>query len=238
MESLLYSNVPFTMYGPSHRAVVLMSLFAAMALVLLGRKARGLSLHHWLPRTLGALIVVSEIVFVLYPVYLGKFGFDWGLPLQLCDITALVIGFGLIFEKAFALEVGCFLGLSATLLTTVTPDLVHDFPHVEFFCFFLTHAMVSVVALYVVFGLDRRPRPRAELHVWLSVNLYGLLAAAINTALGSNYLYICRKPPTGSPFDFMGPWPYYVLVLDLTLGAMLLGLAALFARVPRLRGTD
>lgn len=222
------------MFGPSHRAVVWMAVAAAVLLVLLGRMGRGLTVHRWLPPLLGAIIVISETVFVLYPVYLGSFGVSWGLPLQLCDLTALVTGFGLMTMNAFALEVAYFLGLSATLLTTATPDLTHDFPHVEYFCFFLTHALVSVAALYAVFGLDRRPRPGSQARVWIAVNAYGLVAAAINTALSSNYLYICRKPAMGSPFDFMGPWPWYVVAVDLTLLALITVLAGVSTRVPPL----
>lgn len=235
MESLLQSRERFEMFGASHQAVVVLSLLLALVLVRLGRSGRGLSVHRWLPRALGVLIVVSELVFVTYPLYLGNFAASWGLPLQLCDLTALVAGLGLITLDAFALEVGFFLGLSATMLTTLTPDLAHDFPHVEFLCFFLTHALVSVAMLYVAFGLDRRPRPGAALKVWLAVNLYGLVAAEINIVLGSNYLYICRKPPMASPFDWMGPWPWYVVAVDLTLCAILLALAALAARVPDAR---
>jgi uncharacterized membrane protein YwaF len=83
---------------------------------------------------------------------------------------------------------------------------------------------VSAALAYVTFGLDRRPRPGAATRVFVWVNLYGLLISAVNTALDSNYLYICRKPPVASPFDYMGPWPCYVGVLDLSLLVFLVAL--------------
>jgi hypothetical integral membrane protein (TIGR02206 family) len=172
------------------------------------------------------------VAFCLYPVPLGKWRIDWALPLQLCDLTAFTTGFGLLTMNAFALEIGFFLGLSATLLTTATPDLAMDFPHIEFFCFFLTHALVSVAVVYVTFGLDVRPRAMAGLKVWGLVNAVGIVIAGVNMRLGSNYLYICRKPPVASPFDFMGPWPLYVVVLDLVLAALLVLLTVVSEKVP------
>ena len=232
LDELLYSHVKFQPWGASHLAVLALSLALSIALVLFGRRFPALGAHAALTRSLGAFIIVSELVFVLYPVYLGTFAANWGLPLQLCDITALVTGFGLLTGHRFALEWGYFLGLSATLLTTFSPDLEHDFPHVEFWCFFLTHALVSVAVLYSAFGLDRRPRPGAGFRVWAGVNLYGLAAIAINLRLSSNYLYICWKPGVHSPFDYLGPWPFYVLALNAILYALVRGLAVLAERAP------
>jgi hypothetical integral membrane protein (TIGR02206 family) len=212
--------------------VIALSLAATLVLLGLGRRRRAARLHAWMPRALGVTILAGETTFCLYPVYLGTFRPDWALPLQLCDITAFATGLGLVTGSALALEIAYFLGLSGTLLTTFSPDLLHDFPHVEFFCFFATHALVSVAAAYVVFGLDRRPRPAAALRVFAWVNAYGLAISAVNWLLGANYLYICRKPPVASPFDYMGPWPCYVGVLDLTLLAFLAGLTYLARQVP------
>jgi len=233
IQALLHSQARFQAFGASHVAVLAGSLVAAFALVAAGRATRGHPLHRALPRLLGLVIVVSEIAFCAYPVWLGRFSPVWGLPLQLCDMTALTFGTALMLEAPAGVEFGYFLGLSATLLTTFSPDLYHDFPHVEFWCFFLTHSLVAVVAAYVAFGLDRRPRPGAAWRVWLMVNGIGLAVAAFNVVMGSNYLYICRKPGVGSPFDYMGPWPLYVVVLDLTLAALLALLAFAGRHVPK-----
>jgi uncharacterized membrane protein YwaF len=33
--------------------------------------------------------------------------------------------------------------------------------------------------------------------------------------MGSNYGYLCRRPARPSPLDFLGPWPWYVVVGEL-----------------------
>jgi uncharacterized membrane protein YwaF len=53
--------------------------------------------------------------------------------------------------------------------------------------------------------------------------------------LGTNFLYLVRKPAQPSPLDFFGPWPWYLL----GLGAMTVGMCVLcylpFAVAHRLR---
>lgn len=234
IETLLHSSDRFVAFGASHLTVLALSLLATTALIGFGRRRRQSRVHGWLPRALGVVIVVGEITFCLFPVWLGTFRADWALPLQLCDLTAFITGFGLICGSAFGVEVGFFLGLSATLLTTITPDLAHDFPHIEFFCFFATHALVSVAVAYVTIGLDRRPRVWSGLKVLSFVNAVGIAVAGINVWLGSNYFYICRKPPVASPLDWMGPWPWYVAVLDVVLAALIAALTEMSDRIPRI----
>jgi uncharacterized membrane protein YwaF len=38
--------------------------------------------------------------------------------------------------------------------------------------------------------------------------------ALVNTLIGSNYLYIARKPDTASLIDLMPAWPWYILVIE------------------------
>jgi uncharacterized membrane protein YwaF len=38
--------------------------------------------------------------------------------------------------------------------------------------------------------------------------------ALFNWITDGNYLFICHKPENGSIMDFFGPWPWYILVLE------------------------
>jgi hypothetical integral membrane protein (TIGR02206 family) len=230
LRSLLFLREPFQAGSPSHLAVLALSLLLAPLLVRLGRRGSGCAVNRVLARALAVAIFAAEVAFCLFYIPLGEFRVTFSLPLQLCDVTAFVTAWALWSGAAWAVEIACFLGLSSTLLTTLTPDLARDFPHVEFVCFFLTHALVAVGAAYMVFGLGWMPAAGATRRVLLAVNAYGLAMCAVNAALGSNYLYICRKPPVASPIDWMGPWPLYVLVLDVALVAALATLALVFAR--------
>jgi hypothetical integral membrane protein (TIGR02206 family) len=59
-----------------------------------------------------------------------------------------------------------------------------------------------------------RPTWRSIRKVLLGGNLYLLLVGLINWMLGSNYLFIAHKPETASLLDVLGPWPWYILVME------------------------
>jgi uncharacterized membrane protein YwaF len=47
------------------------------------------------------------------------------------------------------------------------------------------------------------------------------LVGLVNLALGTNFMYLCRKPSVPTLLDWMGPWPVY-------LGTAALAALALF----------
>ena len=72
--------------------------------------------------------------------------------------------------------------------------------------------MVAATAL-LVFGLGLVPGPRAWLRAWAFTLAYAALAGAVNLALRTNFLYLCRKPDVPTLLDFFGPWPVYVATI-------------------------
>jgi hypothetical integral membrane protein (TIGR02206 family) len=49
--------------------------------------------------------------------------------------------------------------------------------------------------------------------IWM--NIYVLIVYFINTAIGSNYLFLSYKPTTPSLLDLLPPWPVYIAYMEL-----------------------
>lgn len=212
---------PFQVLGPSHQAILAGSVLLAVALVLWLRRSPDPDRGRRVLPALGVLVLLGETLFCVWPWFEGSFSVRWSLPLQLCDLAALLCLPALVTRHPLLVELVYFWGFSGTLLATLTPDLVWDAPHPEFFGFFASHALVVVAAACLVYGLRIRPRPGSWLRVFGLIQLYGLGIAALNASIRSNYLYLCKKPGVDSPFDFLGPWPLYVLAVDGILLALL-----------------
>lgn len=155
------------------------------------------------------------------------------LPMHLCDWAALTAFFALVWRQPFLCELTYFWGLAATLQGLLTPDLFYGFPHPAFLIFFLHHAGVVLAAIYVAAGLRMAPRRHAAWKVFLWTQFYVAAAAATNVALGTNYGFLAAKPSRASLLDYMGPWPYYILVLEIVCVAVLLTFDAPFAWLRR-----
>ena len=51
--------------------------------------------------------------------------------------------------------------------------------------------------------------------VFFITNIYMIIVAAINYLINANYLYICHKPGGTTLLSFFGPWPYYIIPMEI-----------------------
>ena len=96
------------------------------------------------------------------------------------------------------------------------PDIgPYGFPHYRFFQFFVSHGLIVTVSLYATVSFRYRPQLRSVWRVFIITNIYMAFIALFNWLTDGNYLFICHKPETASLMDFMGPWPWYIITLEL-----------------------
>jgi hypothetical integral membrane protein (TIGR02206 family) len=197
----------FHPFGPSHKAVLVITLVLFIVMLLLAR-TRWAELSQ---RALGTLLLsLLPIGLVVHAMY-GSLNLQTGLPLQYCDIATLAGGIALWTRRPFFCEVVYFFGIAGTLQGLLTPALIYEFPDPRFMLFFIMHGGVPITAFYVVTAMKVRPRPGAVLRIMtFSIAWYAVIAV-LNYALGVNYAFQCAKPVHASLFDQLGPWPWYNL---------------------------
>jgi len=158
------------------------------------------------------------------------------LPLHLCDVSILIAPVVLLTANRYAFELLYFWGIGGALQAIATPTLTRGFPALTCVVFFLGHGLIIASALHATVVMRLRPTPWSILRVWLLTNAYALLMIPVNLALDTNYLFIMRKPWTPSALDLMGPWPWYLAVLDVAaLIVILLCYLPFFIRDRRVR---
>lgn len=109
-----------------------------------------------------------------------------------------------------------FLGIGGATQALLTPDAgIYGFPHFRFFQVIISHGAIVTAAIYMTFVDGYRPYRASLGRVALWGNIYMVVVGLINWVLGSNYLFIARKPDTPSLIDLLGPWPWYILSLEL-----------------------
>jgi hypothetical integral membrane protein (TIGR02206 family) len=140
---------------------------------------------------------------------------DNALPLHLCDVTAFVAGAALLCRSAQAAELTWFWGLAGTANGLITPTLELNFPHPEFWRFFLLHGGIVATAIYLIWGRRRFPREGAVGRTMGASFVYLFTVSGLNWILQTNYGFLCGPPPTASLFDHLGAWPLYLISLPL-----------------------
>lgn len=166
-----------------------------------------------------------------------EIGFHKALPLHLCDLAAFLAGFALITRNKTCALLTYFWGLAGTLQGVLTPALGIGFPHPAFFTFFIHHFAVIAAAIYLPVVMNWRiesPLWRSPLKAFGWINIYVVVAFIANKLFGTNYGFLAEKPSNPSLLDHLGPYPGYIIWLQLIALALFFVLALpVHSRSPR-----
>jgi hypothetical integral membrane protein (TIGR02206 family) len=150
---------------------------------------------------------------------------DWSikamLPLWLCSATSWTMPLLLIWRNKKYYEWVYFMGSIGAAMALLTPDLMqYGFPHFRFIEFFTLHGALIVAIVYMTSVEGFRPTWKSLPRVIVITNVYWLFCALVNSQIGSNYLYTNGKLPAPSLLDLLGPYPWYLLSMEV-LGIIL-----------------
>ena len=219
-----------------HVLPVVLLVVVAVLLCVAARRAPG----RWIDAVaviIALTIVVAELSWQPYVVAKGTWSAATSLPVQLCDVAGFVAAAALLWRQLVLVEVAYFWGLGGTLQAVLTPDLKDHFPSFPYLQFYVTHDLVILAALFLVFGLALQPRPGAVRRIFVLTVAFAIVVGLIDLATGGNYMYLRQVPVSGSLLDLMGPWPWYIAAGAVLTLVVLAILDAPF-RLSRLRRHD
>ena len=209
----MHADVPvapvFLPWGPSHVAVLVLTVLGALALVVLGRRAGARTVRVTGLVLAGALVVVTlgYQVVAFDPTRPGL-----TLPLQLSDLAPYAAAWAVVSGQRWAYALTYFWGLTLSVQALVTPALGGgDFPAPSFLVFFADHVLVVWIAVLLTWGLRRHPSWRDYRFALVATVCWAVPAQVVNVLTGADYGYLDRKPGTASLLDVLGPWPWYLL---------------------------
>lgn len=133
------------------------------------------------------------------------------LPFHICYFLNLIFPVMVWRKWYFLFEVSYFIVLAGCIQALLTPDLQTNFPDHYNVRYFFVHIGLAQSVLYCIFVYGFRPTWRGWVKALLWINIYFVFVALINLALGTNFMYICHKPPAPTLLDLFGPWPWYIL---------------------------
>lgn len=202
------------LFSASHWSVLLLVAALNLLVYTFRIKIRKSILVAVIPVIISALLILSALSLQAWDLAHGIWTVQGSLPLHLCGISLPLCAL-LLLNKNYALyEIVYFWGVGGAAQALLTPDTGYAFPHFIFFQFFISHGLIVTACLWVTFVDGFRPSWQSVGKAFGATNLYMLVMAVFNYFTGSNYLYICQKPKNPSLLSFLGPWPWYILSLE------------------------
>ncbi len=207
-----YSGDAFVLFGTPH--LIAMAIVATACLSMFLWRNPQESTKRRFRYGVAAVLVINETIWHLWNYTNGIWTLQTTLPFHLCSVLVFLSAAMLVTKNYTLYEVCYFLGIGGAIQAVLTPDAgPFGYPHVRFFQVFISHGSIVLAAIYMSVVEGYRPYPRSILRVLTLLVGYACVVGLINAALGSNYLFIARKPDTASLIDILSPWPWYIFEL-------------------------
>lgn len=224
------SGEPFQLFSLSHLMVLGILLGLIVLIYSFRTKIRQHPIKQYIRYGLAGLLVLTEISFQYWHIATGTWSAAYMLPLQLCSVS-LVLSVFMLLRKSYGIyEITFFWGLGGAAQAMITPELFYPYPHFRFFHFFIAHICIILACLYMTWIEQAQPTHKS---LWKSMGFLNLLlpvALVTNWLTGGNYLFVSQKPSNPSLFDYLGPYPWYIVSLELVALFLFYLLYAPFAR--------
>lgn len=217
-----YDGAPFELFGTAHLTFLAVDLLIILWLIYGWKnpseeaKKRGRTI-------LAGVLLVGEGSWHIWNLYWGSWDVTQHVPLHVCSVLVWA-SIAMLFTKNYRIyEFSYFLGIGASIQPVLTPEAgIYGFPHYRVFQTMVVHSALVMVPIYMTVIEGMRPTWKSILRVFIGTNIYMVVVYFINLALGSNYMFVVHKPETASLMDVLGPWPWYLLSLQVIGGIVFL----------------
>ena len=199
------------MLPPEHVVPLFVIAGGIVAVLLATRRRPGKWVEHG-ARVIAVAVVAAECAWWILAIVQDRWSVQYNLPLHLCEVGCFVLAAALWWRLPFAFEVAYFWGVGGTLPGLFTPSIPGHFPDLVYFQYYAEHGLVVLGALYLVFALGMRPAKGAVMRVFTVTVIYAVVVWFVDLATNGNYLFLRYLPPTKTALDYMGPWPWYIVV--------------------------
>ncbi|MGB3260387.1 TIGR02206 family membrane protein [Paenisporosarcina sp.] len=205
----------FVMFSTAHVVAIVGLVLMIVLLVVFKNKwtTSSQNLQRY-ERLFAVSLLGMDLAYYIWLFQSGRWSWSNSLPLELCSISLVLTIVLLWTGNKHVYDFVFYAGIGGALQAIATPVLDLSFPHFRYFHFFYTHAGIVLVALYFTWVKGYRPTFKGILKTMLALNVLLPIVFLINVLFDGNYMFLRSKPVNGSLLDFLGPYPWYIVSLE------------------------
>lgn len=209
-----FKGGPFIMFSVPH-LIVLIIIFSIILLTYIFRyRLRALKKSTRI--CISSFLILQQLSLTAWYIIYGGLPLKASLPLELCDISIIISAIMFSCKSYLLYEIVYFWGMAGSLEALITPDLgLYTFPHFVFFQFFLSHGSIIILCLFMTFVYGFRPSFKSLIKSLVLLNIYAGFIGIYDKLMGTNFMFLCEKTEDASIMSFLGPWPWYLISLEI-----------------------
>ncbi|MBS4196084.1 YwaF family protein [Lederbergia citri] len=205
----------FIMFSAEHFAAIIVLFLSLFLLFMFKKKFKIHSKKLVLFERLFALsLLIMELLYHAWLIRIGRWNLIDSLPLELCSISLIMAIFLLWTANKHIYDFVFYAGIGGALQAMATPVLDLSFPHFRYFHFFYTHIGIIITALYFTWVKGYIPTFKGIIKTLVMLNILLPIVFAVNYIFQGNYMFLKAKPVNESLLDILGPYPWYILSLE------------------------
>ena len=201
---------------------VLVTLIAIAVIILINlsfiwlRKSDNQVLKDRVRYAIAITLIISEGSWHIWNIAIGEWTIQTHLPFHLCAVLVWTSLIMLLTKNYRIFEFAYFLGIAGASQAVLTPEAgIYGFPHYRVFQTLIAHGAIVSAAIFMTVVEGYRPH-WSILQTSFSLDKYLRGYCNLHKSIDwKQYLYTLHKPDTASLMDFLGPWPLYLLSLEL-----------------------
>ena len=163
---------------------------------------------------LGFTLIIIELMQQLYLNHLGLWSLKTSLPIHLCGISGILAGIMMFRSSHYGFEFLALIGSPGALHALLTPQLNHGTIPFLIFKYYVSHAGIVLVPLFLAVVLGYRIKRSSWYRVLLLCQVLLIIIGLTNYFIGANYMYLAEKPLVNNPM-VVGEWPWYILGFEI-----------------------
>ena len=163
---------------------------------------------------MGFTLISIELMQQFYLNHLGLWSLKTSLPIHLCGISGILAGIMMFRSSYYGFEFLALIGSPGALHALLTPQLNHGTIPFLIFKYYVSHAGIILVPLFLAIVLGYRIKRSSWYRVLLFCQVLLIIIGLTNYFIGSNYMYLAEKPLVNNPM-VVGEWPWYIIGFEI-----------------------
>ena len=215
----LFSLNSFSIFSNAHFSILLIFTIITIGIAILGyylKKSNNSELILIVSKILIGLTIFQEFCDYTNRYFNGTLSLSVDLPFHICNYVLLLSIIAVHNKNEYLFNFCYFNAFSGALIANLTPDVNGVVGDIGLFFFFLHHFLIMLNVFWMIFAFNMQPSFKGVLSTTVMLNVFAVPIGLINLLIGngSNYMYLCQKPPVEN-FLIIGEWPFYIFGLEI-----------------------